>query len=494
MTIPASTIVSVTPSVLSAGGNPLALNGLILSTNAELPVGPPVSFPSALAVSNYFGANSLEAQMANVYFGGYINATQLPNALLFYRYANVALGAFLRGALNTTTLTAIQAITAGSLTVTIDGSVKTSSTINLSTATSFANAAALITTALGLAGGAAVTYDTIQNAFVISSGTTGVTSTLTVATGTVATLLNLTSAAGAVLSQGAAIQTPSTAMTAIVANTQNWVAFTTAFEPVLSDKESFATWTSQQGVRYLYVPYDTDVTATQTPGSYTGLGNYLVTNNLGGTAPQWSDPNEAAFVLGAIAAIDFNRTNARITLAFKSSDSTITTVTDQTSASNLLANGFSYMGAYATANQQFTFLYNGQCSGAYKWIDSYINAVWFTNQCQLALVSLVTSIGSVPYNADGYALIKNALQDPVNQMLRFGGARAGVTLSSSQAAQVNAQAGVKIDNILSARGWYLQVQDPGSTVRQQRGTPICTVWYMDGESVQKINLASIDIL
>lgn len=490
-TIPVSSIISVNPGVLSAGGNPLALNGLILSENAELPVGPPISFPSAAAVASYFGASSLEAQMATTYFGGYVNGTQLPNALLFYRYANVALGAFLRGDTNTATLTQIQAITAGTLSVTIDGTLKTSSTINLSTATSFANAASLIGTALG---GVTCTYDTTQNAFVISSGTTGGTSTITYATGTVADLLNLTQAKGAVLSQGAAVQTPATAMADIVSKSQNWVSFSTAFEPVLADKEAFALWTSQQGVRYLYVPYDTDVTAAQTPASYTGLGNYLTTNSLGGTAPQWTDPLLSAFVMGAIASIDFARYNARITLAFKSSSSVITEVTDQTSATNLLANGFNFYGAYATANQGYVFLYNGQVSGAYKWIDSYINAVWFTNQCQLALISLVTSVGAIPYNADGYGLIKAALQDPINQMLNFGGMRAGVSLSASQAAQVNAAAGVKIDDVLSTRGWYLQVTDPGAQVRQSRGTPVCTLWYMDGESVQKITLATIDVL
>ncbi|MEN6533956.1 MAG: DUF3383 family protein, partial [Bryobacteraceae bacterium] len=215
MTIPASYVVSVNPSVLSAGGNPLALNGLILSESVELPVGAPVSFASAAAVSSYFGASSLESRMATTYFGGYVGATQVPGALLFSRYANVDLGAFLRGATNTATLTAITAITAGSLSVTIDGTLKTSSTINLAAATSFANAASLITTALTLTAGAACTFDATQNAFVISSGTTGVLSTITVATGTVADLLNLTAVKGAVLSQGIATQTPAVAMAAI---------------------------------------------------------------------------------------------------------------------------------------------------------------------------------------------------------------------------------------------------------------------------------------
>ena len=62
MSIPASTIVSVVPSVLAAGGNPLALNGLLLSQNpllpswASSPTNPAItSFTSAAAVGAYFG-------------------------------------------------------------------------------------------------------------------------------------------------------------------------------------------------------------------------------------------------------------------------------------------------------------------------------------------------------------------------------------------------------------------------------------------------------
>lgn len=569
MTIPASQLVSVNPSVLSAGGNPLALNGLILSKHADLPVGPPVGFFSALAVANYFGAESLEAQMAATYFDGYVGATQLPNQLLFSRYADVALAGFLRGATNTATLTQIQAITAGSMGVIVDGDFYGSLAVDLSTSTSLADACNVLMTELGLGGIATITYNTTLNAFVVTSDTTGATSTvalpavkgngtgtatfatnvMTVASvvsgtfevgqyvgsagvnpntkilaqltgtpggtgtyqlsttpgtitpaqnvtaygsGTVADLLNLD--AGATSSPGIAATAPAAALNAIIQSTQNWVAFATTFEPGATDKEAFALWASQSNTRFLYACWDTDITGTQNPSSYTGIGKYLASNNLSGTAVVWYDPLLAAFVLGCIAAIDFNRRNARITLAFKSSASVLTQVTDETSAQNLLANGYNFYGSYATANDQFIQFQNGQVSGPFGFIDSYINAIWFTNQCQLALMSLLASVPSIPYNPSGYGMIKAALQDPVNQALNFGAMRAGVTLSSSQAAQVNSAAGVQISDVLNTRGWYVQVLDPGAQVRAQRGTPVCTIWYMDGQAVQKITLASIDIL
>lgn len=490
MTIPASSIVSVNPSVLSAGGNPLALNGIILTDNDSLPSGSPLAFPSATAVSNYFGPSSIEAEMAAAYFSGYKNCTQLPSSLLFFRYAAADTAAFLRGARNTSTLDELKLISAGTLSVTIDGVLSTSSAVNLSTATSMAQVATLLSAAIS----ELVTYDTTFNAFVITSGTTGVTSTITQAAGNVATALNLTTALGAVLSQGEDQTTPALAMDAIVLATQNWVSFTSTFEPSLADAEAFADWTSATGGRYLYVSWDTDTTATQTPASFTGLGKYLSDNDLSGTALVWYDPVLAAFVLGTIASIDFNRRNARITLAFKASDVAITQVTDLTIAENLLANGYNFYGVYATANDQFIYFYNGQISGEYNFIDSYVNAIWFTNQCQLALMDLLGNVGSIPYNPSGYGLIKAALQDPINQAINFGAIREGVTLSSSQKAQVNIAAGVDISDTLTTRGWYVQVLDPGAQARQNRTTPTCTIWYMDGQAIQKITVASIDIL
>jgi hypothetical protein len=67
-------------------------------------------------------------------------------------------------------------------------------------------------------------------------------------------------------------------------------------------------------------------------------------------------------------------------------------------------------------------------------------------------------------------------------------------LSAVQTTNVNNLAGLTISTTLNQRGWYLQVLDPGALVRQARGSPLCTFFYMDGQAVQQINLTSIDVL
>jgi hypothetical protein len=113
------------------------------------------------------------------------------------------------------------------------------------------------------------------------------------------------------------------------------------------------------------------------------------------------------------------------------------------------------------------------------------------NGFQLALMELLTSVGSIPYNQTGYTMIKAACQDVINRALNFGAIRAGVTLSESQVIQVNNMAGVQIDGVLNSIGYYLQVLDADPQTRVNRGTPPCTFWYMDGGSIQRITLASV---
>jgi hypothetical protein len=88
MSISAKSLANVIPGVLGAGGNALNFNGVILTDNSVCPAGVPTSFSSYDAVAAFFGAESIEAQMAQVYFTGFAGSTQLPNELFFAYYEN----------------------------------------------------------------------------------------------------------------------------------------------------------------------------------------------------------------------------------------------------------------------------------------------------------------------------------------------------------------------------------------------------------------------
>lgn len=491
MTIPASDIVVVNPGVVGSGGNPLALNGLMLSQSAYIPTNTVQSFASDDAVSAFFGPASTEYALSQIYFLGFDNSTAKPGTLLFAPFVATARAAWLQsGSLAGMTLTQLQALS-GILTVTMNGTVKTSTSINLATATSFSNAATMI--AAGFTSGPACTWDAVKSVFILTSSTTGAASTMTEATGTLSAGLKLTSATGMILSQGDDVDTPATAMDAVKAKTQNWVSFMTLWEPVTADKTAFAVWTNSQNQRYAYVVWDTDAQAIVN-GSTTNFGYLAKTAAYDGVVPVYNTAALAAMALGSVASIDFSRTNGRITQAFKHQSGFTATVTDQQIAANLLANGYSYYGAYATANDLFNFFYNGQMTGKWKWLDTFVDQVYLNSQFQLALMSLLTNVNSIPYNEAGYSLIRAAMIDPITSALNFGSIRAGVTMLAAQKAQVNQAAGQDVSSLIEQQGYYLQILDPGAQVRGNRGTPVINFWYTDGGAVQKISLASIDIM
>jgi hypothetical protein len=195
-----------------------------------------------------------------------------------------------------------------------------------------------------------------------------------------------------------------------------------------------------------------------------------------------------------IASLDFGATNGRATAAFKRQSGVAADVTDAAIAANLIANGYNFHGTYATANDAFTWFYPGQITGPFAWVDSYVDQIWLNNSFQLALMSLLATMKSIPYNAAGYAAIRAACLDPIIAALNFGAIRTGVPLSNAQAVEVNTAAGMKIDGTLSTRGWFLQVRDATAQVRAARGSPPCNFFYTDGQSVQRINLASVEVM
>lgn len=215
--------------------------------------------------------------------------------------------------------------------------------------------------------------------------------------------------------------------------------------------------------------------------------------SLSGTCPWYLDPNAAAFCLGVIASTNYNATAGRAAIAFKSGTGINASVTDPTSYANAVANGMNFYGNWATANSQFYMAYNGAITGAFGWLDSYVGAIWLNSALQLAMLNLFTSMNTLPYNNAGYASIKAGCKSTLDLALLNGVINRGVALTSTQANAVDTAAGLTIDPILATIGYYLQVLPATGTQRNNRQSPTCTLWYMDGGSVNQLNLASINI-
>jgi hypothetical protein len=495
-TIPIDTIVKVNPGVLSAAGSAVDLNGLILTNSATVPIGAVQSFATAANVGAYFGLGSTEYAMATIYFNGYTNCTVTPSTLYFAQYPSAAVAGWMRGgSLSSMTLAQLQALS-GTMTISVDGTAKTSSTINLSGATSFSNAATII--AAGFTSfGATCTWNATLSEFVFTSSTTGASSSISFATGTLSASLKLTSATGAVTSAGAIAGVPATFMATLILNNQNWALFTTTWAATLSEKSAFSAWVATTNNRYGYVGWDTDVNALTAGSTATWMYSVLAAAQAG-TVPVYGDQTHASFILGYAASLDFNRLNGRATAAFKSQSGLVASVTDATSASGLTTNGYNFYGIYANAKQQWTFLMPGVTSnrdaaGNPIFLDTFLDAIWLNANLQLAAINLLTSYGAIPYNDVGYSQVASAYQDPINNAINFGAIRTGIALSASQIAQVTSIVGADVSSSISAKGYYLQIAPASAAVRVVRGSPSCTLLYTDGQSIQALTLASIEI-
>lgn len=496
MAIPASRIANVIPSVLSAAGSALDLNGLILSQSASLVSGALQSFATAADVGAFFGLTSTEYKMAQIYFEGQNGATTTPGKLYFGAYSETATAAFLRsGSLASMTLTQLQALT-GTLSVTIDGTANTSASIVLTGATSFTAAAATIEAAF-TSPDFTVDFDTQLSAFVFTSSTTGATSTATYATGTLAAGLNLTQATGAVISQGADAQTPATAMPAFAAAAGDWAGFATTFEPVIADKEAFSAWTAVQGKRYFYAGYDTDVNALTAGSTNTWVAAVLAANE-DGTIPIWAANDaegalEAAAVLGWAASLNFTQHNGRVNLAERSFSGLTPTVTTDAAYLALTGNGYNVYGEFASSSTGRNFFMKGTVTGQYAYADSYVCQIKFNADLQDAMITLLTSVGSIPYNAAGYSLIHAALADPIAAAFNFGTIRPGIPLSELQAQELFNAIGFDVSQPLNASGSYLDIKPASAATRVARASPPMTLYYTDGGSIQSLSLASVEV-
>lgn len=489
-TIPISQVVTINPGVVGTGGNPLALNGVFVTTEADVPFGQLQQFYSADAVSEYFGSSSPLAALADNYFLSFDNSTKKPQAIIFTPYASDAVGAWVRGSsLAGMTLYQLKAVT-GALSVTIGGQAYNIESVNLSTATSFTNAAELLTTALNTSDAATVTWDATFNCFRITVTATGAASTISAVTGPGAVALGL---ATGTVSQGADADTATTAMDRIQALSLNWATFTIV--DALENLEDFCAWVNTQNRRYLFVPWDNDPQALV--ANSTCLGQTCQQMKYEAVLPVWDNVSVAAMIMGSYASVDWTRTNGRIDIAFKSQSGLAPTVNNLQDAETLLANGYTYYGTYSASGEgnTYNFVYNGQLPGSsYKFSDPFVNQIYLNAQLQLSIAAMLTSSNSLPYNAQGYSNIRLACSSPIEEALRNRSISVGVPVSDTQKAQIISALGFDVSAELQTQGYYLYIGEATAQTRGQRQSPPISLYYMDGGSIQQITVASIVVL
>ena len=483
--IPASNIVSVNPAVISAGGSALSLNTVVLTDDSVYPIN---QYASAVDVGSVYGYGSDQYKFAQCYFDGYVGSTIKPAELFIARYNMIDISAKLIGAsVKSLDLNDLKKIS-GDLTVTIDGTA-ISGSVNLTDVTSFSEAAAKMATALS----AAVSFDTQLQAFIISSTKVGANSAISFAAGAVAEALKLTENTGAIADNSTLADSPDAVMERVSGYTLNYAVITTIGNAFDQDtNKALAKWNSKQNNRYWFVYYGQEPTAL-IANNNNCFAAWLKENAIAGTTAIYGTLEQAGLACGYAASINFSEMNGRATMEFKRQSGIAASITSLQDATALESNGYAYYGAWATANDRFIFFRNTKVSGDFAWVDTYLNQVYFNAQLQLAFMNMLISYKAIPYNADGIAIHRAAAEDPIKEMLNFGGIQSGVNLSEAQKSQINYEAGFDAARQIESTGYCLLIQQATAQVRGQRGSLPLKLWYTDGGSIHRVNLASINV-
>lgn len=483
MSINASYLVALPPRTIRGGSADLETNGMVLTASDLIPTGTPaLTVASASEAAAIFGAQSDEARFAQQYFSGINNQQHIPSALVFGADLRTARAAWLRSA-PVAALADYQAITDGTLTLTINGSEVAATGIDLSKCTSLSGVAEAIAAKFtGLTGA----YNSDLKTFIFTTDATGEAATLSFATGTLATLCGLTENAGAVLSQGSDAMTVAETLDKINEVTRNWTQFTTIAE--ITDEEvakEFAAWADlEDEVVYIYWTTDTRVENALTVEATVA---HALIADYNCVLPIYGSLVTAAAVVAFPASIKWDAVQGMKVLFAKSAANVPATVTSQAVAAVLDANKISYVGEFATRNAQFRFFNKGALTGSlYGWFDALIGLIWLRAKMQRCIMDGFAAVNRVPYNEQGYTLIRAWCADAIRAAKNVGVIDEGISLSESQKAQITQELGQDIADELYAKGWYLQVDDPEASVRAQRGSPVMSLYITYGGSVQKI--------
>lgn len=459
MSIGIQNYVAITSGVAAAAGVvSRELIGRLITENSKVPTNAVLEFTTAADVGRFFGTASEEYRRAQFYFGFISKSLSAPKKLSFGRFARAASVAQIFGAPPVASLVTFQAITAGTLTLTIGGQTATLTGLNFSSAVSYANVATILQTAVRAATGAqfttaTVVFDAVAGVFnfAASSGqTTAADISVDPSTGSsIVGPMGWLAGLGAIYSPATPVQTLPEALDATADLTNNFGAF--AFVQALSDDETVAVtqWNGARNVEFIFCARVTAANYVSLAAAALGLPGVALTY-----APLATEYPEMAPMM-LLAATDYNRRASVQNYMFQTFALSASVTSDSLSAL-LDAVRVNYYGETQTAGQRIRFYQRGVLTGPATLpvdMNTYANEMWFKDAASSAILAALLSLPQIPANDDGRGMILAVLQDPINRALLNGTISVGKTLSTAQRLFVTEIT----DDVLA----YLQVENIG---------------------------------
>lgn len=399
------------------------LIGRVFTSNPLVPTNKVLEFSggatTALAsIAEYFGSTSNEYAFAKHYFDFTTAANTQPKKLSFARYnAGTALSAQLFGSV-LPSLTALQAITAGTFNITVGETDIALDNVNLSSALSLAEVATLLETALDGAVDS-VAFDSSSSRFVITSATD-----LSYATGSIAVALGMVEGEG-ILSESEAAKTAMETVSASAELSNNFFSFCFLDTLTTADITAIAEWVDTQNVKYMF-------SVSVNDSNYSEIRTAV--KDYDGVALTYDIQNDYAqfMPMSAFAAVDYTKPNSSMDVFYKRFDGVVPSVTTNAKRFVLDPLRINYYGATQQAGQIVSFYQDGVLQGSIPSMTVYANEAWLKDSFITNILNLRMGLDSLPANNTGKSLVLSSLMETVNLALTNGVVLAGKELDASQ--------------------------------------------------------------
>lgn len=381
------------------------------------------------SVATDFGTASEEYKAANLYF------QQSPQPLNLYigrmdRQSIPATAGKLTGAVLTSgeqALANFTAVTDGALKISVDGTVKTVTAVDLSAVTSLAGVATALQAKLT---GTVVAWVAGSNQFTITSSTTGATSKIGIptaaGTGTdLAPLLGIDAAHNPTVVDGQTASTsPLPSVTAALNYSADWYGLVIS-DPAMTDQDHMdvsALIGSASDSRIYGV--STSAAAVLDPTSTTDIASRLKGAGYGRTFVQYSQvAYAAASAFGRAFTVNFLGNNTTITLKFKQEPGITAEMVTAQQADTLKAKNCNVFVKYA--NDTAIIQEGVMCNGDF--FDERHGLDWLQNYVQNNLWNLLyTSTTKIPQTEAGVTRLVTNVEQSMDQSEQNGLVAPGV--------------------------------------------------------------------
>lgn len=417
-TIPVRKIVNVTMQVAAmAPAAPTFSRALCIGSSSRLPVYDRLRLYNDMdGVAADFQSTDEEYRLAQLYFA----QSPTPDELMIGRRMTASFAGSLRSGSRATLLSLYTAITNGGLDVTVDGTLRHVTGVDLHLITDLAGAAAALQTALRSAGATDATVVDDGSRFIVTSGTTGASSTVGFCTTPaypntdISALMGLTAAAGAARTAGGVAETVSASLTAFNNIDGSWYGFHFTKEVEDSDLDAATLW-AEANTKFHFITYANTLAYDGT--STADLGYILKSKQYTHALIQFSSTTDyaAAQAMAKLLQVNYDQINSTITLEFKQEPGTVPENLTATQYAALEAKNYCYLG---TVSNGFVMIFHTTTPSG-RFADEIVNLDWFkADAANNVFTALATSPTKVPQTDKGMEVLLQAAAKTCEKSVR----------------------------------------------------------------------------